>query len=78
MSSQNTEVENPQRTDPHPSKFLNNLLPPRTSRAANLFPSLSANKRKSLLQPDPIRQKMWPVQRDQRDQRDGRPESTGV
>lgn len=76
--SQNTEVENPQRTDPNPSKFLNNLLPPTASRAANLSPSLSENKRKSLLQTDHVKQKMWPVQRDQRDQRDGRLESTGV
>lgn len=75
MSSQNTEVENPQRTDTNPSKFLNNLLPPIPGKAANLSPSLSANKRKSVLQRDHVKQKMWLVQRGQRDRR---LESTGV
>jgi len=37
---------------------------PGAMRAANLFPSLSANKRKSLLQLDHVKQKTWPLRRD--------------
>ena len=59
MSSQNTEVEIPQRTDTNPSKLLNSLLPPIAGKAENLSPSLSANKRKSVLQRDHVKQKMW-------------------
>lgn len=48
------------------------LSPPLVaSRAANLSPSLSANKRKSLLQPDHVKQKTLAAA-------GGRLESTGV